>query len=79
MVNRWAMRHSEFWGLVDEVLGVRGQSLTHDFVLQECGGVTAVAALESGQSPKNVWFALCEAADVPPQLWWGQPVRPRRP
>lgn len=69
------MRHSEFWGLVSEVLGTRGTSLAHDFVLSQFSGLTAAEALDAGYEPKQVWFALCDAADVPENLRWGLPHR----
>lgn len=72
------MRHSEFWGLVSEVLGPRGESLSRDYVLSQFAGRTASQALEAGFAPKEVWFALCDAADVPEELRWGQPLRKRK-
>lgn len=71
------MRHSEFWVLVSEVLGSRGDALCHDFVLSQFSGRTAAQALDAGYEPKEVWFALCDAADVPQELRWGMPVRKR--
>lgn len=69
------MRHSEFWGLVSEVLGVRGEALTRDLVLSEFSGLTATQALNAGFSPKEIWFVLCDVADVPQELRWGRPER----
>jgi len=72
------VRHSEFWGLVSEVLGERGAALTNDFVLSQFSNRTARQALAAGYDPKEVWFALCDAADVPEELRWGKPVRQQR-
>jgi len=69
------VRHSEFWDLVSQVLGTRGEALARDYVLSEFQGRSAAEALEAGYEPKNVWFALCDAADVPEELRWGPPIR----
>lgn len=69
------VQYSEFWGLVSDVLGARGASLAHDFVLSEFSGCTAAEALERGYDPRDVWFALCDAAEVPENLRWGKPAR----
>lgn len=34
-------------------------------------GRTAIAALESGESPREVWLALCVEADVPEARRYG--------
>ncbi|GAA4662441.1 DUF3046 domain-containing protein [Kineococcus glutinatus] len=72
------MRLSDFWRLVDEEFGAaHGRSLTVDQVLLALGERTPVQALEDGVEPKEVWFALCDALDVPAERRWGR-ERPKR-
>ena len=74
------MRYSEFWELVDDVLGPIGRTLTTDQVLGALGDRTSVQALEAGEEPRTVWRALCDAMEVPERDRWGTTVRraPRR-
>lgn len=66
------MRLSEFDVLVVTELGrVRGAAIVADHVLQRLRGRTAAAALEAGAEPREVWFALCEEFDVPPERRFG--------
>lgn len=66
------MRLSEFDVLVVAELGrVRGDAIVADHVLQRLSGRTAAAALEAGEEPREVWFALCEEFDVPPERRFG--------
>lgn len=72
------MRYSEFWDLVTVTFGrVEGRTLASELVISVLGDRTAVAALEDGDDPKSVWWALCDAMDVPAALRWG-PDRPAR-
>lgn len=71
------MRYSEFWDLVDDVLGAQGRTVARDVVVDALGDRTALAALDDGEDPARVWRALCDAADVPAELRWGRD-RPRR-
>ena len=65
------MRRSEFTELADHVFGpVLARTYTHDLVLEEIGGLTAVEALERGVAVRAVWTALCEAMDVPESDRW---------
>ncbi len=73
------MRSSEFWELVDEEFGrAGGRALVRDHVLLDLGNRTAEQALEAGEPPRNVWFALCESMDVPPERQWGKDEKERR-
>ena len=65
------MRRSEFQRAVETEFGSRGPALTVDLVLPELGGRTADEALAAGAAPREVWRALCAAADVPPERWYG--------
>lgn len=73
------MRISEFRILVHEEFGrALGDTLAADLVLEPLDA-TAAAALQAGTDPRTVWFALCEAMDVPPERRLGQdPGRRRR-
>lgn len=46
-------------------------------VLAGVGGRTADQALASGVGPRQVWLAICEVQDVPPERRLGRDVRPR--
>ncbi|RZS57652.1 DUF3046 family protein [Microcella putealis] len=50
-----------------------------DLVLGDVGNRTAEQALDAGLAPRDVWFALCAATDVPRDRWYGagRPVLPR--
>jgi hypothetical protein len=75
------VRLSEFrQAIVDEFGSAYGQVLTNDLVLAELGDRTADQALKSGIAPREVWLAVCRAADVPPSRWHGAglPAQPRR-
>jgi hypothetical protein len=66
------MRVSEFRTAVDDEFGAGyGRVLTHDLVLGDLGGRTADQALAAGVDAREVWLALCKAADVPPNRWHG--------
>jgi len=65
------MRLSEFWRAVSDEFGQYGQVVTRDLVLHELSDRTATQALASGVPPREVWLALCFAADVPKSRWYG--------
>jgi hypothetical protein len=65
------VRHSEFWQLAEEVFGPEyARSLASDIVLGRLGGRTPVQGLDAGIPPRDVWEALCDAQDVPPERRW---------
>ncbi len=69
---------SEFWGLVDGEFGAGyGRTLVRDHVIGDLGNRTAGQALEAGEDLREVWFALCDAMEVPSQRRWGR-EEPRR-
>lgn len=49
-----------------------GRVLVNDLVLEAMSGLTAQEALDAGVPPRDVWFALCEATDVPRDRWHGR-------
>lgn len=55
-------------------------SLARDHALSALGSRTAAEALEAGFAPREVWLALCEEMEVPPQRRHGPLLRevPRR-
>ncbi|MBC7591156.1 MAG: DUF3046 domain-containing protein [Salinibacterium sp.] len=66
------MRLSEFWrAIADEFGEAYGRILAHDLVLGEIGSLTAEQAIRAGTNPRDIWFALCRAMDVPPARWHG--------
>jgi DUF3046 family protein len=71
------VRLSEFrQAVADEFGDAHGNVLLHDLVLGDLGGKTAEEALTSGAPARDVWFALCAAADVPKSHWYtaGRPA-----
>jgi hypothetical protein len=73
------MRRSEFDRAVESEFGARGSALTTDLVLSELGDRTSAEALSAGMAPRDVWLALCRAADVPPERRYGVGrLEPRR-
>lgn len=73
------MRRSEFLRAVTVEFGARGPTLTHDLVLDALDGRTAIEALDAGVAPRDIWLALCEETDVPPERRYGAGrLEPRR-
>ena len=66
------MKLSEFWLAVSDEFGeAYGRVITHDLVLGSLGGLTAEEAIKAGVNPREIWLALCKAADVPANRWYG--------
>jgi hypothetical protein len=66
------MRLSEFWLAVSDEFGeAYGRVLTHDLVLGDAAGLTAEQAIARGIPTRQIWLALCRAADVPESRWYG--------
>ncbi len=62
------MRITELRRLMAEEFGrVRSEMLARDHVFSALGGRTADQALQAGIDPKEIWLAVCEAFDVPPE------------
>lgn len=73
------MRLSEFRIAVSDEFGEGyGRVLVNDLVLSDLGGLTADQALGKGVDPREVWLALCQAADVPPERRYGVGLREPR-
>lgn len=69
------MTHSEFLIAVDEEFGaIQARTIVRDLVLNGLGHSTAAEALARGESPRDVWWALCGAMQVPRERWYGAGV-----
>lgn len=54
------------------------RSLANGQHLTAFGGLTAQAALDAGEPPREVWAALCEQMDVPVERRHGRDLPPPR-
>ncbi|MFF2300219.1 DUF3046 domain-containing protein [Arthrobacter bambusae] len=71
------MRISDFWRLMDDEFGAGySRVLSSSLVLAGVGGRTANEALAAGYSPRDVWLALCDVQDVPPERRLGRDIKP---
>ncbi|MQA63986.1 MAG: DUF3046 domain-containing protein [Actinophytocola sp.] len=62
------MRATVLRRLMAEEFGeIRAETLATDHVLSALGGRTVRQALAAGESPKEIWCAICAEFDVPPQ------------
>jgi hypothetical protein len=62
------MRITVFRKLMAQEFGeIRAEMLARDHVLSELGGRTVDQALDAGISTKEIWRAVCEAFEVPPE------------
>lgn len=60
------MTRSEFFRALDDEFGpTQGRALIRDLVVSQLGHRSGLQALDDGVAPKDVWWALCEAMDVP--------------
>ncbi len=74
-----AVRLSHFWTLMAEEFGpTYAASLSRDHALDALAGRTAAEALEAGVPPREVWLALCDDLDVPPERRHGRDRPPRK-
>ncbi|WP_223985437.1 DUF3046 domain-containing protein [Arthrobacter sp. NicSoilB8] len=72
------MRISDFWRLMDDEFGAGySRVLSSSLVLAGVGGRTADQALSAGIPPRQVWLAMCDVQDVPPDRRLGRDVKPR--
>ncbi len=62
------MRITVFRKLMAQEFGdVRSDMLARDHVFSSLGGRTVDQALEAGVEPKEIWLAVCDAFEVPPE------------
>ncbi|MEO0048733.1 MAG: hypothetical protein RL556_65 [Actinomycetota bacterium] len=73
------MRLSKFNELMNDEFGAAySQVLLQDLVLTELKDRTGAKALADGVDPKDVWQAICLAAEVPKARWHGVNKKPTR-
>ena len=53
--------------MADEFGQIRADSLAHDHVFSALGNQTVDQALEAGVPTKEIWRAVCDAFEVPPE------------
>jgi hypothetical protein len=61
----------------DEFGAGYSRTLASSLVLAEVGGVTADEALAKGVAPRDVWLAICNMQDVPPERRLGKDIPPK--
>lgn len=67
---------SQFWALMEGEFGAGyAHTLARSHVLGSLSDRTAEQALDAGMPPRDVWHALCDAMDVPPERRLGEDVR----
>lgn len=74
------MRLSKFNELMKDEFGASySQVILTDLVLGAFGDKTGQQALAAGEDPRDVWFEICKANDVPKERWHGKlkPVKPK--
>jgi len=66
------VRLSEFQLAVSDEFGVAyGTVIMRDIVLEAVGSRTAEQAIKAGVPVREIWLALCQTMDVPPERWYG--------
>ena len=62
------MRITVFRRLMSQEFGeIRAEMLARDHVFSSLGNRTVDQALEAGLPPKEIWRAVCEVFEVPPE------------
>jgi hypothetical protein len=73
------VRHSEFWELMAAEFGeAYARTLARELVMSSLGERTAQQALAGAEDARTVWFAVCDAMDVPESRRWGRDEPHRR-
>lgn len=73
------VRHSEFWIIAEETFSPSyARSLGADVIMSALGSRTAVEALADGFPPGDVWEALCDVMEIPPEQRWKRDHRAKR-
>jgi hypothetical protein len=66
------VRRSEFWQLMNDEFGAAYAPFVYrEQVVDSLGDRTGEAAAAQGVPLRTVWFALCDAMDVPAERRWG--------
>jgi len=62
------MRNTVFRRLMSQEFGeIRAEMLARDHVFSSLGNRTVDQALDAGLSAKEIWRAVCEVFEVPPE------------
>jgi len=62
------MRLSEFWTLMEQEFGgPYGRTVASSHVIHALADRTATEAIEAGEPVRQVWLALCDDLQVPPE------------
>jgi Protein of unknown function (DUF3046) len=61
------VRITHFRALLDAEFGPRAATLARDHVFADLGGRTVEEALRAGIEPRDIWRAVCQAYEVPPE------------
>jgi hypothetical protein len=73
------VRHSEFWQLMETEFGeAYAHTLARELVMSSLGERTAEQALTGHEDARAVWWAVCDAMDVPAERRWGRDDQRRR-
>jgi hypothetical protein len=73
------VRHSEFWQLMDSEFGeAYARTLARELVMSSLGERTANQALAGQEDARAVWWAVCDAMDVPRERRFGKDDDRRR-
>jgi hypothetical protein len=63
---------------MEAAFGSRASSVSADLVIAALGHRTPDQALAEGESPGDVWAAVCEVQELPEDLRWHHRRRPER-
>lgn len=53
--------------LAEEFGALRADTIAHDHVFRVLGGRTIDEALDAGLPTRDIWQAVCEAFEIPPE------------
>jgi hypothetical protein len=62
----------------DEFGAAYARTLAGDQVIAALGSRTAVQALDAGVPPRDVWVAVCDAMQVPPERRLGRDLATKK-
>ena len=61
------MRLTDFWERMGVVFGPHAEPLADYHVFSQLGNRTVRQALDAGEPTRDIWRAVCEGMEVPPQ------------
>lgn len=71
------MKRSAFWILMDDEFGEANASVIASSLVLPALHQTAADALAQGVDPREVWAAVCDLHQIPPERQWGRDIAPR--